>query len=144
MSLNYDLRKISDDAKDNFVWRQGNPEFGENPEERYMTSEAQGIIFATMAIGMGEITAKNYGQFYYRYRVLSDSIEPLDGGRECWLKLDMVRQMIGLSTNVFPMETDAKFHKRMMENYARRVRIAVACEADALIEAGTIESRPTV
>jgi hypothetical protein len=139
MSLNYDLRTITE-AGQEFLWRKGDPELREDPEADYMTSAGQGVIFATMAVGMGEITAQNYGKFYYRYRLFSQSI---DGSDECWLKLEHVQAMIGLKTNV-SLETDAKFHKRIMEKFCLHQRKLVAKEADALIEAGTIESRPTV
>lgn len=140
MSLNYDLRTIGDAGKA-LLWRQGDPErIGEKADEQYMTDAGQAIIFATMAVGMGEITEQNYGKFYYRYRLFSQSI---DGNDECWLKLEHVHAMIGLKTNV-SLETDHKFHKRMMENFCRHQRIKVANEADVLIKAGTIESRPTV
>lgn len=141
MSLNYDLRNIADESQD-FIWRDGDPEImGESADKKYMTGEAQTIIFGTMATGMGKITEQNYGKWYYRYRLFSQSI---DGSDECYLTLDMVRKMIGLSTNVFPEETDHKFHKACMERFARHQRGKVAAEAKALIEAGTIENKPTV
>jgi hypothetical protein len=90
---------------------------------------------------MGEITAQNYGKFYYRYRLFSQSI---DGNDECWLKLEHVHSMIGLKTNVFPEETDHKFHKRVMEKFCLHQRKKVASEAVLLREAGTIENLPTV
>lgn len=77
------------------------------------------MIWATLFTGIGKITEKNVAEFYARLVV----------GRY-WqgdnaLPYEEVRKYIGLSTNVFPEETRAKWLKRMiggrMDDLVRKV-----------------------
>ena len=96
MALTYDLTKVEgvDDLNDNLI---------------------EAIIFGTIATGIGDITEKNYEEFFVRIAY----IEKLNGTflRKANFKprpitLADVRALIGLKTNVFPEETRAKFIKR--------------------------------
>ena len=96
MSLNYDLTDCDHDAiKDGDEWRPF----------------VQPIIFATMAVGIGEITEDNFLEFWQRLNVfeLVHDLPPLT-------PLDHVVAMIGLRTNVFPAETRAKWLKRVVSS----------------------------
>ena len=93
MSLNY---YYSDVANANKVM------FDEND---MMYPDTQSIIFTTMAIGLGEITEKNWLEFYARMNIL----ERLHGYTS--IPLERVKEHIGLSTNV-NNETRSQWIKR--------------------------------
>ena len=96
MSLNYDLTGCNQDViKDGDKWQPF----------------VQPIIFATMAVGIGEITEDNFLEFWQRLNVfeLIHDLTPLT-------PLDHVVAMIGLRTNVFPTKTRAKWLKRVVSS----------------------------
>ena len=127
MSLNYDLRSVTN--KD-FLWRQGVESWGEDPNEQYMSNKAQSIIFATMNVGMGEITESNYVKFWTRYVAFWNAI---DGSYDSlYFSLEDVRTMIGLKTNVFPMVTDAAFRKTLISKFEARIESRVRKDVEAL------------
>jgi hypothetical protein len=88
-----------------------------------------------MAVGMGEITAKNYTEFWRRW----DLIMTARYGRgEHGLTLEGVYRMIGLKTNVFPMVTDAAFRKRVMEAFTQESQARLREELKKLTDAGVL------
>ena len=71
MSLNWDISKIAD--KD-WAWVPVTEAFGpdsmyakNDPDSKYLNPKLEAIIWATMAVDMGEITEKNYEEFFQRY-----------------------------------------------------------------------------
>ena len=109
MSLNWDLRKI-----ENREQKQENNPF------------LDGLIWATMYIGMPALSEKNLLQFYARMKLYDKAIGRIwsdthndDGSIEHnFPTLEQVREFIGLQTNATPF-TKAKFFsqmKRILEN----------------------------
>jgi len=80
------------------------------------------LIWMTMATGIGDLTEKNAPEFYARVNLL----EKLDGAsirqtnketgevEDYHITFEDVRKRIGMVTNVFPMETRAKWLKRQI------------------------------
>ena len=88
MSLNYDFSKVSEHEK-----------LHEDKNEWQLTDT---LIWLTMAVGIREITEKNYVEFYSRLHFL----EKLEGtfvnadGKPRYYTIEDVKRRIGLSTNV--------------------------------------------
>lgn len=92
MSLNWDITKCADSE-------------ALLSEDQRDTTDA--MIWATMFTGIGTITERNVAEFHARLVVGGYWLgEPLPYAE--------VRKYIGLSTNVFPEETRAKWLKRMI------------------------------
>lgn len=104
MSLNWDITRVKGDPKE---W---------TPEQNDSTTV---IIWATMVIGMGEITEANAQDFWLRL----DMYQKVTGGWTPAVTPADVRRLIGLRTNV-SKETDAAFRRRMAEISADRSRVA--------------------
>ena len=77
------------------------------------------LIFSTMAVDMGEITEKNYEEFFKRYAMFCAAIE-----QERSLKLEDVRKGIGLRTNV-STTTPAAYKKRLYGILERHAEDAI-------------------
>ena len=77
----------------------------------------QAIAFATMLIGMGSITEKNYREFYTRMKMYSDAT---DGVGWANLTLDTIKKRIGLKVNVLDT-TPLKWNKRLGQIVRDRV-----------------------
>ncbi len=108
MSLNWDLSKAED-------W-----ESLKTDEEWPVT---QTLIFRTMAVGIGEITEKTLPEFYARIAFLerlNGSFVKAQDDSGAWvdrpITVDDIRRRIGLTTNVFPQETRAKWAKRQADS----------------------------
>jgi hypothetical protein len=100
-------------------------------------TKTEGLIFATMSIGMDEITTENAGEFYARIKVLEGMIGSfvtvLDGearGHEAkiadyYFNTADIQRRIGLKTNG-GRETRTKFLNRMLkigiEFYAKQTK----------------------
>jgi len=100
MSLNYQLTKIEN--YEELCWvKKGEEHYELNPV-------THALIFATMVVDIGEITTKNYEEFYARMTLfgkLNDITYPT---------IEDVRAHIGLHTNVFPSATRNQWLKRMI------------------------------
>ena len=134
MSLDYDLRDIAPESND-FLWRVGTEARGEEEGARYMSSDAQSVIFATMAVGIGEITKQNYAEFWRRYDMLMTARY---GQGQHSITLEGVYRMIGLKTNVFPKVTEAAFNKRVMVAFTEVANARLAKAKQELIDAGVL------
>jgi len=82
----------------------------------------QSLIFSCIPVGIGEITEANHEEWYSRYRQWYIA----NGWDDPYLTLADVRNGIGLSTNVFPKETDAKFRKKIAGIVERKAQAIVA------------------
>ena len=86
-----------------------------------------------MAIGMDEITEKNYLEVYSRLRMLDTSILALgnNGDGEPWMHLDMLQRLIGAKFwgRHINVESRAKFSSRMLRNTINATEKKVAKES---------------
>lgn len=108
MSLNFDLTKINNGGTVCYE------DDGEG--NRVHTTRTQAMIWMCLHIGIGEITEKNYREYWTRVyaweSALGASIR--DGqGNPVPLSLSDVHDYIGLTTNVFPKESEAKFAAKL-------------------------------
>lgn len=113
---------------------------------RSLTTDAEApiteaLIFATMAIGMGELTETNFDKFATRLNVWAEVAGPLvteatdDGLRPVPITVADLRRRIGLRTNVSTM-TDARFKANIFRLLMDKARSTVerqkrAAERDA-------------
>ena len=85
-----------------------------------------------MAIGMNEITEKNYLEVYARLRMLDTSILALgnDGDGEPWMNIDMLQRLIGAKFwgRHINVESRAKFSSRMLRGTIKAAEEKLAKE----------------
>ncbi len=123
MSLTIDHRKIRD--------------YQELHADESQLQISTTIGFATMPIGLGEITEKNVGEFFARLDYLQRAAGGFLSGPEgpYFITADDVIRRIGMRTNVFPAEPRSKWLKRVVgqdfDLAARRVTDKVAQQAEA-------------
>ena len=163
MALRWDLEQIA--GYEEVCWEPATvsdpdtgevvPELGEDgsPLQKLRT-RTEALIYATVAVGMGEITASNYIEFWMRLAAIEawdgvwvgspqgawspvDGAEPDEAGRVLCAQgegqtplpftLECVRQHIGLKCNV-SSETPAKWYGRrrqgIQESKRREFRLA--------------------
>lgn len=94
-------------------------DFDQLTDDERVTREA--LIFATMAVGMGEITEDNAQEFYTRLSFWEkvNGAYRFGDGEALYFTPEDVKRFIGLRTNVFPKMTKAKFHKHVFETHER-------------------------
>ena len=101
-------------------------DYGVKPGIWLMASATEALIWLTMAVNMGQITEKNWRQFYTRVafveRVFGARRRNREGGHVYFTPAE-VKDHIGLTTNVAKM-TDAQFTKHTFKNFA------LDCERD--------------
>lgn len=100
MSLNYDLTEV----------------LGRNKIDN---ETLQAIIFITMAVGLGEITEKNYKEFFERVKIVETVCGPVRSVG--YLALEDIQKMVGLKTNVFPTTSRKKFEANMSKSALQRM-----------------------
>ena len=104
MSLNWNVTKCADHE-------------ALSTDEQWPITQTR--IFATMAVGIGEIRNDDDAAEFFARLSLLDSLDGpflVDGkGKRSEITPDMVRRYVGLSTNVFPRESRAKWLKRIGE-----------------------------
>jgi hypothetical protein len=113
MSLDYDLGKINNYKE--LCYKDG-----------FMTPRTQQIIFGCISTGIGEITEKNYIEWFMRYSMWC-GLHSFDNSPT----LDDVRAHIGLRTNVFPQESRTKWVKRHMDGQERDIKYVLRREEAA-------------
>ena len=114
MSLNSNIGDVED--WENYCF-EPDPE---NPEKERMTPLTNQLINMTMAVGMHEITKKNYREFYTRMLLLGldKSLYTLDeDGNQVGIQLEDVKRHIGLGTNASSIRLD----KLLKNIYLRRL-----------------------
>jgi len=99
MALTWELTKIKD-------WKEVCWEPKDENGQTILRSETNALIWSTMGVGMGDLSKENAPEFVARLRVL----EKVYGWDE--IPTEVVLKHIGLTTNVFPIETRASFLKR--------------------------------
>lgn len=111
MALTWDLTKIRD--------REVKYPADQEGRQNVVTYS---LIWATLLTGIGEITETTAAEFYARIHAWEAMhgafIHGKDEDTQEWVTMpitaEQVRDHIGLRTNVFPMETRAKWVKRML------------------------------
>lgn len=100
MALNYDITAIDQDVR-SYVGEDG---------DRYMTPVTETLIWSCLSVKLGEITEKNWREFYARLQTWNlvvchepSSITPQD-----------VKNHIGLKTNVYPDLTRTQWYKQVI------------------------------
>lgn len=86
-----------------------------------MSAVTHGLIFATMAVGIGTIDAKTAPEFYARLNLYERAMGTftVKAGEPHYITPGEVYAHIGLKTNVFPVETRAKWMKRVFDSTLR-------------------------
>ncbi len=121
MSLNADYRNIEGRSK-------------LFDEKNQLRPKAYAVVMMTMLVGMGEITKKNFQEFYRR-ACMAEAVSGAlcqDSKGPCYITLEDVRQMIGLKTNVFPSWPPKKF-----EAHVAKIALARCVEKREGEEAST-------
>lgn len=98
------------------------------PLDDNLSNTRQSLIFATMVVGINEITADNARDFFLRvnfyerlmgaYRFAVDTEKPDEGAQPLLFTYEDILQFVGLRTNAGRI-TDAQFRKNMWENHLR-------------------------
>lgn len=121
MALHWNLEGIADRQTVCFMLAVDDERMsGIKRGERILNPVTNALIWATMAVGIGKLTADNVDEFWTRLQLL----DRLDGGSFCedmdGTKLDRgdVERHVGLSTNV-TNETRAKWIKRVVDGWWR-------------------------
>lgn len=118
MALNYNFSKV----KDHEVLHENQAEWGKTDT----------LIWLTMAVGLGDITEKNYIEFYSRVRF----IEKLSGAMahtkdgDYFFTVDDIKRRIGLSTNV-SNTTRKQFVDLKTKNFFQEIERYEAQKAEA-------------
>jgi hypothetical protein len=68
------------------------------------------LIWLTISTGIGDLSEKNAPEFYARVKML----EKMDG-KDAFYTPEMIRKRIGMTTNVFPMDTRAKWAGKVLK-----------------------------
>lgn len=113
MSLNFDVSQVRDYQR---VTTHPTDDTRWNPITEH-------LVYATMTVGIREITAKNYKTFYTRLRIADMVFGPVlyVNGELRSVTIEDVKMHIGLRTNVFPDISDAEFRKRIVRAAEDRV-----------------------
>ena len=112
MSLNYELTEIKDFKNKCYE--------GEGDSLR-LNQGTEWLIWTTMTIGMGAITKKNWMEFAAR-AALANFVWP--SGLTRGEVEELVKEHIGLRTNVGQKKTRSKFMKALDEELVSQVRQA--------------------
>ena len=118
MSLDYNLKNIPLAIRSNI---EPTDTMDAKRGDRTQASVTRALIFATMHIGMNEITATNYQEFYLRIKFYERLFEPLlsfnsEELQDARITIQDVKDHIGLSTNA-TNETLKKWHNRMLDTW---------------------------
>jgi hypothetical protein len=121
MALHWNVSKVADG--DSVCWETAEadiPMRGIEKGKQYLAPVTNALIWSTIAVGLGSITAENAELFADRLtlweRVFGTMLSNADGSVP--LTEADVRRHIGLSTNV-SKETDAQWAKKLVETWRR-------------------------
>lgn len=140
MALHWNLEGIADYRETCLaVAPEDRPMDGITKGDLVITPRTHAMIFMTMAVGMGSITAKNWRRFYARARIIErlDGAYYRQGGEDMHLTPADVKAYIGLSTNV-STETDAQWFRRVGKAELARGE-SIARDLDAKAAEATAE-----
>lgn len=109
MSLRFDTT----DIKDREILYTG-------PNEKIWSEWVDIMAFATIPVGIGRITEKNYEEFYERYVMNMHA----HGVHEWMLTQEIVKKFIGFHTNASSM-TPAAFRKSCMDILIDKTKVVI-------------------
>jgi hypothetical protein len=121
MSLNWDLSDIKNQKE--LCWMKDG--LGSNGQQQFrMHPATETLIFMTLAVEIGEITKKNWEEWFLRARVWEKAMGALrhDGKKDHPITPEEVKLHIGLKTNVFPKASAAAFAKKLVQALERDER----------------------
>jgi hypothetical protein len=118
MSLTYRLDKMSPEARAKY------PDIDDGQHGEVLNPVTKVLVFATMALGIGEINEKTVKEFVLRItiqqRLHGDLMKRYDSEKKDWVDQaiteEHVRDHLGLYTNVGRTETRAAWLKRQAES----------------------------
>ena len=108
MSLNWDVSKVKNNEEICFVKKE---------DGQYLSPVTESLVWLTLGTGIGSITEANAHEFYVRMKMywgINDY-----SAKEKKVKWEDIVAHIGLSTNVFPKVSNAKFMSKEVK-YAKR------------------------
>jgi hypothetical protein len=121
MSLDWNITKLKD-AESIFV-------HDDEGNRKRMDPTYESIIFYTMIVGIGEITEANKDEFFARvalHEKLFGAVVTMPGedGKviDVFTTPEDIEHMVGLNTNVWPKETEAKWLKRTAGRFLKDQR----------------------
>lgn len=118
MALHYDLGEINDYK--NLCYQDAGRD-SEGNELTRIDPDTDSLIWATMAVGIGEITDRNYIEFWIRMNTLHMLWAGMRGDTVNVMPLATVKAHIGLSTNV-AYETSGKWFKRIVKGKTEEIQ----------------------
>lgn len=120
MALTWDVSKIHDyENVTSIVAEEDLPSYGVKAGETMWNPVTTALVWHSLSTGIGDITEENADEVYARIAL----VEKLHGanlirdGKPRYITPEEVRAHIGLTTNVFPVETRAKFLKRQAASF---------------------------
>lgn len=128
MPLNWKVSGIA--SYPTVCWR-ADPERPDDPDAKRLNSVTESLIFATIPVGLNQITKGNHEKFFVRLSALESAFGSFlkevsrDQIVDRSITFDEVKQHIGLSTNAASL-TDAQFKRtladRLMREAGERLR----------------------
>ena len=122
MPLNYDYSKVKKSTK---VWEPDGTFDDDGNEMGDMTQVLNTLIWATLSVGIRDITEKNWKDFYTRMKIIGGDRSLLrkdkNGGYTVPISAQEVKDHIGLTTNATSL-TKAEFLKhayRIVHDYIK-------------------------
>lgn len=114
MALSFQLEDVKD-FKEKFYYKDG--------DGFQMRVTGQMLIFATMSIGMSEITEENVGKFFDRISIYEKCVGPTrwQNGEPKYFTYWEIREYIGLKTNASNL-TDVQFRKQIFDHLKKDAR----------------------
>jgi hypothetical protein len=115
MALNYWFDNIND--YENVVWIKTGKKNDDGSDEITMNPVTHALIFATLSVGIGDITDKNIDEFVARFRIIEKLQGPfiIEDGKGRPMEDHELAAHIGLRTNV-SNETRAAWVRRIFGN----------------------------
>jgi len=126
MSLNWNLKAVKDSDSFCFITAFADGD-GYKRGDRIFNPLTKSLIFVTMSLDIGEITEKNYVEFFQRLRLYEDLFgQIIRFGGDQWdgperTSLDDVRRHIGLTTNVTTKPLKTWLNRIIIDNYFREL-----------------------
>lgn len=122
MALTWNLTDIDD--YENRCWVPSQ----DDPEKVQLAPLTEALIFATVGVGIGEITDQDWPEFYGRLKITEKFYGHLlyEDSKPYKITPEDVRSHIGLKTNVFPKEPRTTFYSKVLkwdlEDYVREAK----------------------
>lgn len=135
MSLNFDLQAIPEETR-TVIAEADDPSGHYKKGDKIMSPVTNSLIWATVGIGIGEITQENVHEFYTRVRIQEALCGAyyrkfVDGEwQDQLITLEQVKAHIGLRTNVFPKRSHSEFLKQVTSEVAAKDKATITWQDD--------------